>query len=124
MLYNDLTRIKNAYLAKHNEVHVPYSTLTHSVFTLLSEQGYIGKVTMEKKTRDIVAELRYTSGVAHLSDLKFVSKPGRRLYARASELHTVRQGYGDLIVSTSQGIMTAREAKKKKLGGELLCEVF
>lgn len=126
MIHDDLIKIKNAYLAKHKEVILPYSNLTHDVVKVLSAQGYLGEVEIVQNGsfKEIKAQLKYTEGVAHLNDLKFLSKPGRKLYARVSGLHNVRQGYGDLIVSTSQGIMTARQARQKGLGGELICEVF
>jgi len=126
MIYNDLIKIKNAYLAKQTELTVPYSRLTERVLEVFAKQGYIQEVKTVKKGggKELMVILRYTEGVAHLHDLKFVSKPGRRMYARASKLHQVRQGFGDLIVSTSKGVMSAKEAKQKGLGGEVICEVF
>lgn len=157
MLYNDLIKIRNAYLAKHKDVVLPYSRLTHNVVNVLSERKYVGDIKLvtllkenvknkkdndEPKTNDdstqsvsktervkrdaqeLHIELLYTQGVSHLNDLTFLSKPGRRLYAKTSQLRNVRQGYGDVIVSTSKGIMTARQARGKKLGGEIICEVF
>lgn len=156
MLYNDLIKIRNAYLAKHKDVVLPYSRLTHNVVNVLSERKYVGDIKFvtllkenvknkknndEQKTKDdspnvskkesvkrdvreLHIELLYTQGVSHLNELLFLSKPGRRLYSRASQLKNVRQGYGDVIVSTSQGIMTARQAREKRLGGEIICEVF
>ncbi|MBI3335129.1 MAG: 30S ribosomal protein S8 [Candidatus Portnoybacteria bacterium] len=129
MIYNDLIKIKNAYQARQVGVTLPYSKLTHEVVKTLGERGYLGEVKMiegtsKKSLSSLSVELRYTQGVPHLSELRFLSKPGRRLYARQSQLHKVRQGFGDLIVSTPQGIMTASEARKRKIGGEIICEVF
>lgn len=129
MLYNDLIKIKNAYQARQIEVILPYSKLTHEVVKTLRRRGYLGEVkTIEGTPKEpfpsLNVELCYTQGVPHLNELRFLSKPGQRLYARQSQLHKVRQGFGDLIVSTPQGIMTASEARKKKIGGEVICEVF
>lgn len=162
MIYNDLIKIKNGYLAKHKNVSLPYSHLTHNVVKVLSQRKYVGNIKLitlsgenvnttkedgknsaigenlankqirdsvkeekiKKDKKELQVELLYTEGVCHLNDLKFLSKPGRRLYAKTSQLKNVRQGYGDIIVSTSQGIMTARKAREKKLGGEIICEVF
>lgn len=126
MIHNDLIKIKNAYLAGQTEVSLPYSTLTQNVVKVLTYRGYVGETNIVKKGawQELVVSLRYAAGVPHLHDLKFLSKPGRRLYARATELHRIRQGFGDVIISTSQGVMTASQAKKKGLGGEMICEVF
>lgn len=126
MLHNDLIKIRNAYMAGHKEVSIPCSHLTHSVLEVLMKNNYVGGIhKIEKKPVNILTvELLYTKGVPHLHEVKFFSKPGRRLYRKASELRRVRQGYGDFLLSTSKGVMTATEARKEKLGGELLCEVF
>lgn len=126
MIQNDLIKIKNAYLAKQQRLTLPYSTLTENVVKVLAHRGYIGEVAIVHKEgkKELTVSLRYAAGVPHLHDVKLLSKSGRRLYARASELHRVRQGFGDVIVSTSQGVMTASQAKKKGLGGEIICEVF
>lgn len=126
MLQNDLIKIKNAYMAGHKEVSVRQSRLTYEVCEVLSKHKYIGRIRkVEKEPAHLLnIELLYTKGVPHLHEVTFFSKPGRRLYRRSSELRRVRQGYGDFLLSTSKGIKTAEEARKEKVGGELLCEVF
>ncbi len=113
-------------MAGHKEVSIPHTNLTYSVVNVLMKNNYIGHIhKVEKEPVDILSiELLYTKGVPHLHEVRFFSKPGRRLYRRTSELRKVRQGYGDFLLSTSKGIMTATEARREKLGGELLCEVF
>jgi len=138
MLSNDLIQIKNSYMARKDQVVLPYSPLTHEVVRVLSKRGYVGEVkvvspdsekgrkegALTSTRKNILVELLYTQGVRHLNELRFLSKPGRKIYSRASKLRKVRQGFGDLIISTSQGIMSGNEARRRHVGGEVICEVF
>ena len=114
-----LTRIRNAAALRREEVRVPASTLKRAIADVLAKEGYLSKVGKEE--RELVLEL---TGERQLSGLKRVSKPGRRVYAKSGELPRVRGGLGIAVVSTPQGVMTASEARKRKLGGEVLAEVF
>lgn len=126
MIYNDLIKLKNAYLAGHSEVTLPYSTFAEHVLKVLERKGYVGKVRIEEREsrKFLCIELLYTNRTPHLREINFKSKPGARIYLKEKKLKGVRQGYGELIVSTSKGVMTGREAKQAKLGGEVICEVF
>ncbi len=126
MLYNDLISIKNAYLARHTHVVVPYSKLSLSVLKTLERSKYIGEVVIAGKDpkKKIQVALLYTEMIPHLNEMKFHSKPGAKVYVRQNGVKKFYQKYGDVIISTSQGIMTGKEAYKKKLGGEIICEVF
>jgi len=131
-----LNRIRNAQAVFHPTVTLPFSNLKHEIAKILEKEGFIEKI--EKKGRKIkkVLEitLKYqseTSGQEKkekmkpvISGLKRISKPGQRIYTRAKEIKPVRGGYGIVIVSTPKGIMTNKKARKNKLGGEILCEIW
>lgn len=122
-----LTRIRNAIAAGHQRVDVPTSKLKLEVARILKEEGYINSFTTkgEGVGSSIRIFLRYdakgTSSITHLSR---VSKPGRRVYAGSMEIPKVLGGYGISIVSTSRGLMTGKQARKDKVGGEILAEVY
>ncbi len=120
-----MIRVKNGYLASHREVDVPYSKEKEGTLKVLKESGFIKDFQMaeEDGKKNLKVELLDT-GVRSILDVKRVSKPGRRIYIRAKEIYSVKGGSGVLLVSTSKGIMTGSEAKKKNLGGELIAEVF
>ena len=118
-----LNRIRNAQAVSKETVVIPYSNLKYEIAKILEEQKLIGKI--EKKGRSprkiIEIALKYP---AVISGLKRISKPGQRIYARAKEIKPVRAGYGISIVSTPKGLMTNKEARRKKLGGEIICEIW
>jgi small subunit ribosomal protein S8 len=121
-----LTRIRNAQAVAHQTVTIPFSKLKFNLAKVLEKEGLVGEVaTRGRKARKIIEiKLKYEKGIPVIQGLKRVSKPGRRIYIKKNELKPVRQGYGLIIISTSQGLMTNKEAKKKGLGGEVLCEVW
>jgi small subunit ribosomal protein S8 len=122
-----LTRVRNAGLAKHEKVDVPSSNLRVGLATVLRDSGYIRnfKVVKDGKQGIMRIYLNYSDDGAHaISDLKRVSRPGRRLYVRCEQIPNVRSGYGMSILSTSKGIMGSTEATAKNLGGELLCTIW
>jgi small subunit ribosomal protein S8 len=121
-----LTRIRNAQAVSHRTVKVPFSQLKLSLAKILEKEGMIERVgTQGRQTGKIIEiELKYKNGQPVIHGLKRVSKPGRRIYVKNDQLRPVRQGYGFSIISTPQGLMTNKEAKKKGLGGEVLCEVW
>ena len=111
-----LTRIKNACLAKHNQLTLPYSQLKEQLVKLMIKTGHLG--SYEVKGRELtIKQLRLVSA-------KRLSKPGMRLYAGYKDLLRFNRGRGETILSTSRGLMTIREAHKQKLGGELLCKII
>lgn len=122
-----LTRIKNAYLAYHQTVEIPYSKMKEEMGKILVKEGYIknAKLKMQNaKFKKIVCELGYKDEKPVFENFERVSKPGRRIYARWNRIPRTLSGYGITIVSTPKGIMTDKEARKKKLGGELICKVW
>jgi len=122
-----ITRIRNAINAGHNEVSMPSSKLTLAVAQALKESGYIAEVKVEPaKPRDIlhVGISKVDGEEPAISEITRVSKPGRRVYASALEMPRIKSGRGLAIVSTSRGIMTSFEAKKARVGGEVLLKVW
>jgi len=121
-----LNRIGNAQAVQHSTVSIPFSNLKYEIAKILEKKRFIEKV--EKKGRRtkrfIEITLKYSDKIPAISGLKRVSKPGQRIYASTRKLRLTKGGYGIAIVSTSKGLMTNREARKQKLGGEVLCEVW
>jgi small subunit ribosomal protein S8 len=122
-----LTRIRNAHLAKHDRLDVPASNVKLEILKLLKEEGFIKNYReMEGKPVNLIRVfLRYNAeGVPAISYVARVSKPGRRVYRRADEIPPVRNGLGLGIVSTSQGLLSDAAARERRVGGELICEVW
>lgn len=121
-----LIRIKNAFLAGHKELTLPHSKINESIAKILKENNYLTDcVVVEKKPQsEITLTLRYVDKLAALTDVKRISKPGRRIYVTADKLPKTLNGYGLTIVSTNAGVMDDKTARKKNLGGELLCKVW
>ena len=121
-----ITRIRNAVSAGKNEILVPTSRLKVGVVEVLKKNGYIADYKVEDgKPRGILKVTINNPGEnAKISEISKVSKPGRRVYSGVDELPTVKSGRGMVIVSTSKGLMTGREAKKNRLGGEILVKVW
>ncbi len=120
-----LTRIRNAHLVRHDVVTVPGSRIKRAIADILQREGYIESV--EEKTegskRTMTIRLKYVGKMPAIHELTRISKPGRRVYRKNDELPRVLSGQGMAIVSTSVGLMTDREARARKLGGEVLCEI-
>lgn len=121
-----LTRIRNGYLSKKESVIMPHSGFKEEVAKILVNLGYLEQAKKEaagvKATLELV--LKYKNGVPALTAIDRVSKPSLRIYRSYNKMPVVLSGLGQAIVSTSQGVMTSRDAKKKKLGGELLLRVY
>ena len=117
-----LIRIKNGYMAMKLEVYIPYSKLVGSICELLVKEGYIKSAKIDKT--DILVELKYIDRKPALVEVKRISKPGLRVYMGAKKLPKVLNGYGIAIVSTPKGIMTGKEARKLKSGGEVMAFVW
>ena len=117
-----LTRIRNAHLALHKEVSVPSSKMKQAVAAILKQEGYVEDVTVDDKA--ITIALKYHQGRPAISGLKRVSKPGRRVYVGSSQIPRVQNGLGICILSTSSGLLDGVSAYEKKVGGELLCEIW
>ena len=121
-----LTRIRNAIAVRKQQVVIPFSKIKFEIAQILKKEGYIEK--LEKKQDNftqIRIGLKYSkdNGLV-IQSLKRISKPGRRVYTGKDELPRVLNDLGIAIISTSQGLMTNREAKKRGIGGEVLCEIY
>ncbi|MDR2443116.1 MAG: 30S ribosomal protein S8 [Deltaproteobacteria bacterium] len=122
-----LTRIRNAMRARHDRVEVPASRLKVDIVRILKDEGFIKnfKVSRDNKQGMIRVFLKYTDrNTSVINGLERVSKPGRRVYQKASELKPVLSGLGVLVLSTSRGVMTDKEARRHNLGGEALCQIW
>jgi small subunit ribosomal protein S8 len=122
-----LTRIRNGLIARHGEVSVPHSRMKVRVAEILVQEGYIEDVDVVPAgvQSEIKIKLKYTtSRDPVIKGLKRVSKPGLRVYRGRQELPRVQGGLGIAVLSTSKGVMTDREARRQKVGGEVLCEVW
>ena len=121
-----LTRIRNATQAKHETVDVPASKMKVEIVRILKEEGYIENYVLNQDTRQgtIRIQLRYVSGKRPvITTLARVSRPGCRVYARKTSIPQILGGIGICIVSTSQGLLTGKQALERGLGGEVLCAV-
>ena len=120
-----LTRIRNASMVRKTEVRLPYSNMKYAIAKILAQEGYVGSVEkVDAGHGELRIELRYDGKEPVIRNVTRISKPGRRMYSGAATLPRVLSDHGIAIVSTSQGVMTNKEARKRKLGGEVLCEVF
>ena len=121
-----LTRIRNANLAKHNTVKIPFSKIKESLANILKSEGYINnfEVKEEGTKKDIIVSLKFMDGEAVIKGLKRISKPGRRVYTSVESLPKVLGGLGIAIVSTPNGVITDKECRKHSVGGEVLCYVW
>lgn len=126
MYYDILARIKNGQAARHESIQAPYSQFDFAVAQTLVDAGYIAdaqKRTVGKKAM-IDIKLKYRADGPAMSDFKIVSKPSRRTYASYGELRAVKQNHGVAVLSTSVGVMTNHSARKQKVGGEYLFEIW
>lgn len=114
--------IKNGYLARKAEVAVSYSKFKQELSKVLEKEGYVGK--SKKDGSVLIIELVYTDGKSKLNEIKRISKPGLRVYIKSKKIQQVKGGRGTYIISTPQGVMPTKEARKKNLGGEVICRVW
>jgi small subunit ribosomal protein S8 len=123
-----LTRIRNGALARHERVELPHSRVKESIAHVLKGEGFLSDVRVSEGEgpKQLTLVLRYSSGrtASAIDGVKRVSTPGRRVYVRHDRIPRVRSGMGISILSTSQGVMTDRDARQKRVGGELICEVW
>jgi small subunit ribosomal protein S8 len=122
-----LTRIRNAQAARHDEAPLPYSRLKEAVAGVMKEEGYIADFRVQGSgvTKTLTVALRYTeAGLPVVSGLTRVSRPGRRAYFGAGSIPRVLDGLGVCILSTSNGVLSDREARRQKVGGEVLCNIW
>ena len=122
-----ITRIRNAQMRKSNNVTIPNSNFRVKILEVLKHEGYISnyKVLSDTKNKkSLLIDLKYSAGLPVIKEIKRVSKPGRRIYAKATSIPKIKNGLGLAIVSTSIGIMSDNDARSKNVGGEIICRVF
>ena len=121
-----IARIKNAQLRNHKKVQLPSSKFKVKIAEVLKSEGYIidYKVSQESNKPYLEISLKYHSGNPVISSIQRVSKPGRRIFSRAESLPKINNGLGIAIISTPKGVMTDIDARKQKVGGEIICKVF
>jgi small subunit ribosomal protein S8 len=121
-----LTRVRNAIKARHKKVDVPASNLKRDITKILIEQKFLNEFSeiSDNKQGILRISIRYVDGISAISGLTRISKPGLRVYKPANEIPRVLNGLGIALVSTSQGIMTDSDARRNKIGGEVLCHIW
>jgi len=121
-----LTRIRNAVSVRKSEVVMPHSKVKQGISELLKKSGFITDVVVTDATigKTLKIVINDENENARISEIVRISKPGRREYAAATEIPTVKRGRGVVIVSTSKGLLTGQQAKKQGVGGELICKVY
>jgi small subunit ribosomal protein S8 len=119
------TRIRNAIAVNKHEVSMPYSKIKEAVAKILAQNGFLEGVTVDgSEFKILTITINSEDANATITEIERLSKPGRRLYVGADKIPTVKRGRGIVIVSTSSGVMTGKEAKSKRLGGELIGQVY
>jgi len=122
-----LARIKNAQLRNHKKIELPSSKFKIMIADVLKNEGFIIDYKVQNKESnksELEINLKYNSGTPVISTIERVSKPGRRIFSSAQSLPKINNGLGIAIISTSKGVMTDVDARKQKLGGEIICKVF
>jgi len=121
-----IARVKNAQARNHKKVELPSSNFKSKIADILKNEGFIKdfKITKDEKKPTLLLELKYYSGNPVISNFERVSKPGRRIFSRADSLPKINNGLGIAIISTPKGVMTDIDARKQKVGGEIICKVF
>ncbi len=121
-----IARVKNAQARKHKKVELPSSKFKSKIADILKNEGFIKdfKVSTEEKKNILSLELKYHSGNPVISNFERVSKPGRRIFSSADSLPKINNGLGIAILSTPKGVMTDIDARKHRVGGEIICKVF
>ncbi len=120
-----LTRIRNAYLARMSQVHIPYSRMKADILKILKKNKYIADYSEVQGTkRELVVTLNNVRKTLSIPNFKRISRPGQRIYLGSKDIKKSRNGSGIYIVSTPKGVITGYEARSLNVGWELLCEVF
>jgi small subunit ribosomal protein S8 len=121
-----LNQIRNAQAVGKTEVLIPFSNIKNEIAAILSKEGFVGEIkkTTKGKIKALKIFLKYDAGFPQISGVKRVSKPGQRIYEGVHGIKKVRGGYGVSVISTSKGLMTDKDAKKQKIGGEILLKIW
>ena len=121
------TRIRNGQMRKLSTIDVPASNFRLKILEVLKSEGYISNYFIEKKDNNknnLKVDLKYYEGVPVIKEIKRVSKPGRRIYSKATSIPKIQNGLGLAILSTPKGVMSDNEARKNNIGGEIICKVL
>ncbi len=121
------TRIRNGQMRNLNSVLIPASKFRSKILEILKAEGYINSFFLESSENNkkvIKVNLKYFEGTPVIKEIKRISKPGRRVYSRATSIPKIQNGLGMAIISTSQGVMSDIQARKNNIGGEIICKVF
>ena len=120
------TRIRNGQMRTLKSVNVPLSKFRLQILEILKSEGYINNFFIEKKENKkyLIVDLKYYEGSPVIKEIKRISKPGRRVYSKATSIPKIQNGLGLAILSTSKGVMSDTDARKNKIGGEVICRVF
>jgi small subunit ribosomal protein S8 len=121
-----LTRIRNGIAVSKTEVSMPYSRIKQNVAELLKANNFVDNVAVEGEgiSKKLIVRINGDDANARITEIERISRPGRRAYANVDQIPTVKRGRGIVILSTSKGLMTGDEAKKTRIGGELICKVY
>ena len=123
-----ITRIRNAQLRALSNVAIPSSKFRARILDVLKQEGYISNYKLlsdsKSKKESLLVDLKYNNGLPVIKEIKRISKPGSRIYAKADSIAKIQNGLGLAIVSTSMGIMSDNDARTKNIGGEIICRVF
>ena len=121
------TRIRNGQMRSLNSVEIPASKFRSKILDILKSEGYINNYFLESNENNkkiIKVNLKYYEGNPVIKEIKRISKPGRRIYSRATSIPKIQNGLGLAIISTPKGVMSDNEARKNNIGGEIICRVF
>ncbi len=123
---NFLTKIRNALMAKHEFISIRKTNILYKIAKILETNKYISYIQCKKKNNNqiLLLKLKYKNGKSVINGIKRISKPGLRIYKQAHKIPQVFGGFGTSIISTSQGIISAKEAKIKHIGGEIICYIW
>lgn len=121
-----IIRIKNAFMARGEEVSMPHSKIKQAIAEILVREGYLESTDVVQNgiQTNLVVRLKYINNMPAVTDVRRVSKPGRRVYASVQEIPKTLGGYGLTILSTNKGVMTGAEARQANVGGEVLCQIW
>ena len=121
-----LARLKNSQMRNHKKIEMPSSKFKEKIAEILKTEGYIidYEVKSENNKSNLHINLKYSSGTPVINSIERISKPGRRIFSSAESLPKVNNGLGIAIISTPKGVMTDIDARKQKVGGEIICKVF
>ncbi len=121
-----IIRIKNAYLARQQQVSIPHSKMKQAIAEILTKENYVTSFEIQETSpqKTLFVKLRYVGKSPAVTDVKRISKPGRRLYSAVDEIPKALGGYGIVIVSTNKGILTGKQARQAGVGGEVLCAIW